>query len=439
MVGVSTDEPVVTADGGVTQNLWVATNSALYLLRPGDKKFSRFDGHDGLHLPGFPAAACDDSMGTLRPCPSGDATDPGISEIVGGGPNEVFVGYNGYHDWSRLDDGTWTDPWRHSGKLDRVRLKTDKSGALSLEVIRFDMVSNNSVEFWHNKTVWKMVYDHFGTKDANGNVVVHPHELYVGTDHGVDKISPDKWKLPDLDPQTGKPTWFLLPQNQQVWMSDHLHPQVCYHQACVDESNLRLGDFRGLALDLDGNLWVAGRWAAGLISYVADNTVWYNRGGKSFLQAFGDPYYGNCSGSVPVFCIPQEGDFVNLSAVAVTKDGTVWFSSGVLYNEAGDVNYGIASYAPHKGFTYFHPIRDAGMVEVNVKDMLALPDGRLVLAGPNSGLSIWNPNTGAHSSIRAGQGIPDDGVMRIQLDTMVDPPALHVATRGGAAVLRALP
>jgi hypothetical protein len=30
-------------------------------------------------------------------------------------------------------------------------------------------------------------------------------------------------------------------------------------------------------------------------------------------------------------------------------------------------------------------------------------------------------------------------VLRIQLDTMVDPPALHVATRGGAAVLRVLP
>jgi hypothetical protein len=41
--------------------------------------------------------------------------------------------------------------------------------------------------------------------------------------------------------------------------------------------------------------------------------------------------------------------------------------------------------------------------------------------------------------MRAGQGIPNDSVLRIQLDTMVDPPALHVATRGGAAVLRVLP
>jgi hypothetical protein len=29
--------------------------------------------------------------------------------------------------------------------------------------------------------------------------------------------------------------------------------------------------------------------------------------------------------------------------------------------------------------------------------------------------------------------------MSLELDTMVDPPALHVATAGGAAVLRILP
>ncbi len=412
VVGVSTDE---------TQNLWVATHSALYLLRPGETKFRRYDGSDGLHLPGFPVAACDDAQGTLRPCPNGDADPPGISEIVGGGPNEVFVGYSGHHDWSRADDGTWTDPWRHSGKLDRVRLNADGT----LAVIRFDMVSNNSVEFWHNKTVWKMAYDHF----------IHPHELYVGTDHGVDKFSPDKWKPDDPPPNN----WFLLKNNAQVWMSDHLHPQACYHKPCTDESGLRLGDWRGLAIDPDGDLWVAGRWAAGLISWVADNSVWYDRGGKSFLQAFGDPYYGNCSGNRPVFCTPQEGDYVDLSAVTVTKDGTVWFASGVLYNEPGEVNYGIASWAPHKGFTYYDPVRDAGMAESDVQDMLALPDGRLVLAGPNSGLVLWNPTTGQHVSIHAGQGIPNDGVLRIALDTMVDPPALQVATRGGAAVLRALP
>src|SRR5439155_6721081 len=79
VVGVSTDE---------NQNLWVATNAALYLLRPGDKTFTRFDGHSGLHLPGFPIPKCDDSAGLLVPCPAGEAAPPGINEIVGGGAGE---------------------------------------------------------------------------------------------------------------------------------------------------------------------------------------------------------------------------------------------------------------------------------------------------------------------------------------------------------------
>jgi len=74
-----------------------------------------------------------------------------------------------------------------------------------------------------------------------------------------------------------------------------------------------------------------------------------------------------------------------------------------------------------------------------VWDMVALPDGRLVLATQGSGLTLWNPSTGATQHIRAGSGLPDDNVQRVELDTMVNPPALHVATAGGAVVLRQLP
>jgi len=433
VVGVSSDEPVKNTDGTISQNLWVATNTALYVLRPGDKKFTRFDGNDGLHLPGFPAAECDDSAGVLRPCPNGSGFPPGISEIVGGGAGEgyigeVFVGYWGFHTWD-ADDGTEADPWRHSGKLDRVRLKADASGKLSIEVIRFDMASNNTVQFWHNKSVLKMVYDHF----------IHPHELYVGTDHGITKFSPDKWKPNDPPPNS----WFLLENNSQVWRSDHLHPRACFHRHCTDDSGLRLGGFRGLAVDENGDLWVAGRYAASKIRYVADNSEWWKTprsdGSIANDPSFGDPYDGNCSGNRPIFCVPQEGDFVNLSAVTVAKDGAVWFSSGVVSNQPGDVNYGVARWQPHKAFVYYDPVRDIGMAEANVRDMLALPDGRLVLAGPDSGLTFWDPATGLHTTMRGGDGIPDDHVMRIQLDTMIDPPALYVATRTGATVLRTLP
>jgi hypothetical protein len=179
---------------------------------------------------------------------------------------------------------------------------------------------------------------------------------------------------------------------------------------------------------------VAGRYAAGLISYVADNRIWWGRGGGSFLESYGDPYYGNCSGSRPVFCTPLEGDKVNLSAVAVTPDGTVWFASGILFNEPDDVNYGLAAHTPRKGFTYYDPVRDAGLAEANVSDLVALPDGRLVLAGPSTGVSMWNPATGKHVSIRAGQGIPDDPRAALAAGHHGQSARAQVATRGRRSV-----
>jgi hypothetical protein len=412
VVGISTDEK---------QNIWAATNNALYLLQPGQKTFRRFDAASGLHLQSNPEQYCD-TWAPGHECPIyGGADDPGISEIVGGGPDEVFVGYYGHHDWLSPSDGTFNDPWRHSGKLDRVRLKSDGS----ISVIRFDMVAGNSVEFWHNRTVLRMVYDHF----------IHPHELYVGTDHGTNKFSPDKWHAANPG------TWFNSPENNLMWMSDHLHPQACYHHSCDDpryqpESDLRLGDWRGLAIAPDGHLWLAGRWAAGEIAYAADNSVWYNRGGNSYLWAFGDHYSGGCTSGRPVFCIPQEGDVVSLTAVTVAKDGRVWFASGSAHS--GDPAYGIAAWNGHD-FQYFDPIRDVGMSEVSVQDLIALPDGRLVVAAPNTGLVFWDPATGKRAAVRAGGGIPDDHVLRLELDMMVNPPTLHVATWGGAASIRQFP
>ncbi|MHB8879485.1 MAG: hypothetical protein ACYC8T_37810, partial [Myxococcaceae bacterium] len=53
VVGTSTDE---------TQNLWVATHEALYLLEPGQTRFRRYDADDGLHLQGNPVTYCDKDL-----------------------------------------------------------------------------------------------------------------------------------------------------------------------------------------------------------------------------------------------------------------------------------------------------------------------------------------------------------------------------------------
>ncbi len=434
VIGFSTDE---------TQNQWVATRGALYLMRPGEKTFRRYDAKDGLHLQSNPVRYCDDSfMGGDRSCPIyGAASDPGISEITGGGPNEVFVGYFSEHDWNDPEDGTWGDKFRHMGKVDWVRLKPDGT----IDVVRFDMVSGNTPNFWHDRTVYRLVYDHF----------IHKHELYVGTEHGIDKISPDKWRPPD-------PHWPYL--GYLYWMSDHLHPRVCLHEWCTDNENLdtqMMGEWKGLAIAPDGDLWVGGKWSAGKIIYTPlaaelkpdgtpnpeGKTGWFQRTGEqAYSFHFGDRWCGSAGmvkkwngsawemsscepnrGNPPVFMPPMEGDEVSINAVTVTPDGKSWWSSP---------RYGIASF-DGKSFTYY-PVSQTG-ASGTIADMVALLDGRLAIGTQGGGVTLWNPATGASASLRAGKGLADNAVNRMELDKMVDPPVLHVSTATGASAIRVFP
>jgi hypothetical protein len=406
VVGFSTDE---------SQNRWAATHDALYLLRPGETKFRRYDAASGLHLQSNPVRYCD-SWAPDHACPIyGGAAAPGILAVTGGGANEAFVGYAGN------DEGTqeYDDPNRHSGKLDRVRLHAD--GTLTVD--RIDLVAGVSAQFWHDRTVFKLLYDHSH----------HAHELYVGTNHGVTRILPDKLRAPNPG------EWFNAVN--QEYLADHLHPRVCYHAACVDESNQRMGDWRGLAFTPEGDLWVAGKWTAGIIRWTQSPVDWFSRpGSQAYSIAFGDPYpqQGNNAGFInePVFRVAQEGDTVSLSAVAVGKDGRVWFGSDPL--GSADRAWGVAVWDGHV-FTPVDPQTKLGMDESTVSDLVALPDGRLAFAGRRSGIVLYDPATGAKTAVRGAVFLPDDHVVRLEVDERVTPFALHVATASGAAALRALP
>ncbi len=413
------EAPVVATSTDEAQNLWVATHIALYLMKPGDKAFKRYSSADGLHLMDNPDLIEEDSCNSTAVVP-GAAVEPGISTIAGGAAGEVFVGYFG----KLAVAGDCTDPARerHSGKLDRVRLRAD--GAL--EVARFDLASAGfGLNFWHNRTVFRLAYDH----------VQHPHTLYVGTDHGVDLVLPDKYRPPDPGEWSGFP---IL-----EYMGDHLHPAVCVDPSgagcpATGEGNQRMGEWRGLAISpVDGDLWVAGRWSAGKIRWDPLGPFhWeHDRGGaQAFSWAFGDPAATN----PPVFPVAAEGEVVSLTAVAATPDDTAWFGNRNIFGNAGERDRGVASFRPGKGFTYHDPF-DLGMSERAVQDIVALPDGRLVFAGPSTGITFYDPATGEHVAMRAGHGIPDDRVTQLELDTMVDPPALHVSTFGGAATIRVFP
>jgi hypothetical protein len=459
VVGMSTDE---------SQNLWVATHSAIYVRRPADAKFTRFDSQAGLHLASNPTTYCDSGY-TREPgyeylplpdkkCPITGAADPsGISEIVGGKGNEVFVGYNGTHNWNDPNDGTWADGLRHTGMIDRVTLLVSASGALSLQVARMQMVSGVSVAFWHNRDVMRLLYDHFK----------HPHELYAGTNHGVDRFNPDNF-VPRTPPSEGET---LYPSDTYAWQADHLHPQVCSCGPCpagATEGPLLLGDWRGLALSANGNLLVGGRWGAGKITWVKENYTdtnlgWFQRTGTDaqgvqhtpFEFAMGDQYAGGCSAGRPVFCVGREGDVVAISAVTETPDGLQWFASGPYgyqpgtlcadqtayknQSNAGDRDLGVASFDPKTGqFTYYTGA-DVGLNDTNVRDMIALPDGRIVFASHKAGLSVFDPKTRSSFPMNASTGaLPDDAVERMELDLMVSPPVLHVSTNSGATSIRVI-
>jgi hypothetical protein len=196
-----------------------------------------------------------------------------------------------------------------------------------------------------------------------------------------------------------------------------------------------MGDWLGLAIDAKGSLWHAGKWTAGLISWDPDPLNWWKRGGAAaFEEAFGDGYAGGVGGE-PVFRVAAAGHPVHLSSVAVCPDGSVWFGS--LGPEDG-VQETLARF-DGRGFTPY-PSSAAGLPERAVQDLACLPDGRLVIAGPSTGLSLWNPATGAIARLTAGSGhLPSDRVLQLDLDVMANPPSLHVATGRGAAVIRVFP
>jgi hypothetical protein len=219
-------------------------------------------------------------------------------------------------------------------------------------------------------------------------------------------------------------------------MGDHLHARVCFEAPCDPNSdaNQRMGDWYGLALDANGDLWHAGRWTAGLIGWDPDPVNWFARNGLAFKHAFGDPYGGPGSGSPPVFEVAKEGHSVWLTSVSVCPDGRVWFGS---LGPTDGVDPTIAVYDGAR-FRYL-TAGQVGLPERAVRDLVCLPDGRLAIASFFSGMVLYDPKDGSHRALRAGDGIPSDEITALELDTMPSPPTLHVSTAGGAAALRVLP
>jgi hypothetical protein len=386
-------EAPIAASTDEAENLWVVTGRALYLLRPGDKVFRRYTGADGLHV----------GHGWTEP--------PDFTLVAGGRAGECFVGYYAHDTNIPPIAHTNLDPVAHLGKMDQVRINPD----LTLQVNRYDFHNSNDWHFYETRTVMSFVYDHFQ----------HPGELYVGSNHGVTRVQAAKFRLPTTPADLGDPFGV-----EKEYYADHVHPVVCDNGFCDRLANPHyvFGDFFGLTLAADGRLWMGGLTSAGAIRWTPDLQTWRNswQPDNPFVPAFDNP---------PVFNPPSQGGNVNIRAVAVTTDGTVWFASGEAESWRGPT-FGLASW-DGKVFLHVSPT-SIGAAEFNVLEMVAWDD-KLVLGFPSTGLLVWKPGQAAGKRLGIKDGLPGEAIGRLSLDRMVDPPQLFVPTEGGLAVLRSLP
>jgi hypothetical protein len=386
-------EAPISASVDEGENLWVVTERALYLLQPGARTFRRYTAQDGLHYgPGY-------------------TEPPDITLVEGGTKGECFVGYSA-RDTNTTNLGPdahrTADPWAHMGKMDQVLLQADGT----LKVNRYDLRNSNDGTYYETRTIMSMVYDHFQ----------HPGNLYVGSNHGVTRIVPAKYFPPrnPLDPDT---------RDEKQWYGDHVHPWVCIDGPCDGNHVSTFGDWFGLTLAPDGRLWMAGLTTAGAVHYVESVYDWWHSWApfNPFEPAFGVP---------PVFPTGRSGDPVNLRAVTVTSDGIVWFASGGA--DGWRVPHrGMAAWDGHH-FTYFDPIA-LGSIDFNILEMIALPDDRLVLGFPGTGLLVWKPGDRKGHRLTVSDGLPGERIRRMNLDRMHDPAVLLVPTDGGLLMMRTIP
>ena len=123
-----------------SENLWVVTEKALYLLEPHASNFRRYTAQDGLHVgPGYTEA-------------------PDFTMVVGGAKGECFVGYY-FHDTHDAPNThpqvahTSNDPTAHLGKMDQVLPRPDRT----LEVRRYDFHNSNDGFYYETRTVMSVL------------------------------------------------------------------------------------------------------------------------------------------------------------------------------------------------------------------------------------------------------------------------------------------
>lgn len=374
-------EALVDANPDEGQNIWAAGPNTLYVMAPGATTFTAFTAADGLHIGPFTD-------------PDGNAATTHITAIAAGKAGQVYVGYYGYE--------TYGDPFKDPENLKELGNGDDialTNGTLAITRLLFRCDAEQGAGCWENRSPRRIVYQH------NGVAAGH---TFWGFNHGVSHVLGDQF-------------------------GDHVHPEVWYQPSTGTVGTEKIGEFYGLAVDADGNLWMAGRYAVGLqpwnpvpghtLTHDGEYDDWVSGSFKfAFTTDTADHGLGYENG--PTY--EPAGYQENNRGAAVTPDGRLWLARNA---QAGSLG-GLVSWDPKSA--NYTTIQRYPQVPTDLVDLQADPDGTLWIVEQSGALLRFDPATGSLSAF-AGVG----GVTRISIDATVTPRAIYASMAGGLAVIRA--
>ncbi|HWV38706.1 MAG TPA: two-component regulator propeller domain-containing protein [Vulgatibacter sp.] len=298
-----------------------------------------------------------------------DGLSPWPPISVGGGrANEVYVGYRGLFP----DSDPFDDPPEiaKSGGVDRIRLDQG-----SLSRFRFDISSPPAPEYPMGRRVLRHCY-------REVPVLSGPFagDVWFGCNHGVAMWS-ERFHM----------------------VQEHQHPALS-----VDDS-LYVGDFRGIGMAPNGNVWLAGDVRTALLHYATE--------GGQFWAAMDEVDIWPPGIALDPFD-PLANDWV--MDLVVDAAGGLW---------VGSFGNGLARMEPDGSWSYLDTRH--GLPDNRVYGLALDPDGSLWVA-TDAGLARLSGG-GFHQVLGAGDGLPGT-ILAVHVDTKAKPRRVIVGTSVGIGI-----
>jgi|GEM_PF-1398380 len=299
-----------------------------------------------------------------------DGLSPWPPISVGGGrANEVYVGYRGVFP----DSDPFDDPPEiaSSGGVDRIRLDGGK-----LSRFRFDISSPPAPEYPMGRHILRICY-------REVPVLTGPYagDVWFGCNHGV-----------------------------AMWSERFQMVQEHQHAAINVNDSLYVGDFRGVAVAPNGNVWLGGDVRSGLLRYADE--------GGQFWAALDPEIDVWPPGAALDPSDPLANDWV-MDMVADASGG-LWVAS---------FGNGVARMEPSGSWSFIDTRQ--GLPDNRAYGLALDPDGSLWIA-TDAGLARLSGG-GIRQVIDATDGLRGS-VLGVHVDTTTTPRRVLVATSAGVGV-----